>query len=179
MTGEVWAAIAAFVTLTVGLFSIWRNLGKRMEDVEKGLGDRLDRTGERIRRVETRLGRRVERMEGRLLDAIRSLTGHGVAESRSPIVLTDLGKKVSDALGAKEWVGRLAPPLADKSGKLNYEIQDFAFRHMEDVDLNPDELSLVKQVAYDNGLNEYSVRRVLAIELRDKLLAIADLEAPE
>ena len=172
MTGEMWGGVAAFVALSAGLLAIWKNLGGRTDKVET-------RTGERIDRVERRLGARIQRSEGRLMDAIRNLTpGGGVAKPASPLVLTDLGKEVSVALGAEEWAGKLAGTLVEQAGERDYEIQDFAFEYVEGADFTDVQQGRIRQVAYQHGLNEYSVRRVLAIELRDRLLTIAGKTPP-
>ena len=153
--------------------TIWTALGRRTSRVEARLEKRIERT-------EKRTGSRLERMEGRLIDAIRSLApGGAVAKRVSPVVLTDLGKTISVSLNAEEWAGKLAASLMDAAGEQDYEIQDFAFEYVEDMYFTDEQQGQIRQAAYEHGLSGYSVRRVLAIELRDALLALRkEADAP-
>lgn len=47
------------------------------------------------------------------------------------------------------------------------------------LEFSSDERTLVLEVAFEHGLVEIDVREVLAIELRDRLLKLAELEAPD
>ena len=61
-----------------------------------------------------------------------------------------------------------------------YEIQEFSFDYVEN-ELTPseDERKAMRRTAYEQGARMEQIRRVLAIELRDKLLERAGLEAPD
>ncbi|MCZ0942268.1 MAG: hypothetical protein OXJ53_04350 [Gammaproteobacteria bacterium] len=102
-----------------------------------------------------------------------------VAERGSPIRLTDLGKKVSDEVGAKEiakgLLGDMLPEVRDKSA---YDIQEYCFSHLNECDLSlsEEQIAEIKQCAFDNGIETLSVRRVIAIELRDMILSELSLE---
>ena len=104
-----------------------------------------------------------------------------VASRTSPLSLNDLGKKVSAEIGAAAWADRTAPTLGSRiDGMEPYDIQEFCFTYADgEVELSDEQQSLIKQAAYTNGLSESTVRRVMAFELRDKLLTLAGLEAPE
>ncbi|MCY3599851.1 MAG: hypothetical protein OXN85_07760 [Gemmatimonadetes bacterium] len=102
-----------------------------------------------------------------------------VSAGQSPVRLTDLGKRISQELDASAWAGRLAVPLEKHlAGKDAYEIQVFCFDHVEQVEYSDEEQKTIRRSAYNHGIDTWEVRRVLAIELRDKLLAIAGLVAP-
>ncbi len=104
-----------------------------------------------------------------------------VASRRSPLRLTDLGKKVSAEIEAAAWAARTAPTLTGRiDGMEAYDIQEFSFIYADDeLELTDEQQSLVKQAAYGNGLAESTVRRVMAFELRDQLLDLAGLEQPD
>lgn len=99
----------------------------------------------------------------------------------SPLQLTGYGKKLSEELDGKKWAAEIATGLTDQLGGADaYEIQQFSFNHVEDIEYTAEQSKLIRDIAYRNGLSEGNVRRVLAIELRDKLLEMAGgLEAPE
>lgn len=99
-----------------------------------------------------------------------------VDDSGSPRVLTDLGKKVSREIDAVQWAERLCRSgqlRKEVEGKTDYQLQEFCFDFVHKR-LNPDdnERTKLESCAYENGLEVSSVRRVLGIELRDKLMEI-------
>ncbi len=60
-----------------------------------------------------------------------------------------------------------------------YEIQDFCFKYVSDeMERSDAEERAVKKSAYEHGIRDNQVWRVLAIELRDKLLTLTGQEAP-
>ncbi len=63
--------------------------------------------------------------------------------------------------------------MKDKvQGKEEYDIQHFSFKYIDDYPYTDEEQSILRKVAYDRGVSEGQVRRVLGIELRDKLPAL-------
>ena len=93
----------------------------------------------------------------------------------SPLRLTELGEAVSKALDGPVWMQTVADELAERIGAGDmspYDIQEFCLSYMrEDFDPTHDQGELIKRCAYDNGLSHQQVLEVLAIELRDRLLA--------
>ena len=103
----------------------------------------------------------------------------------SPTTLTDLGLSISQVLGASAWAERHAKILASQAaGVPAYRTEEIAFNYvgdkfkpddaMEEADKStPDDAmeERIKQCAYENGINRRKVLDVLAIELRDALLA--------
>lgn len=93
--------------------------------------------------------------------------------SSSPLRLTELGKTISKGIDAPTWADRIVLSLQHVQDMEAYEIQDFCFEYVKDeLALSKEEIRLIRSVAYENGVKEEQVRRVLAIEIRDKLLAL-------
>ena len=92
----------------------------------------------------------------------------------SPLQLTDCGKSISERLGAADLAQGLAPLLqAQVEGKTPYEIQETCFDYVRHEYEPPEDVETrVKTCAYDHGIKRGQVLDVLAVELRDKLLAM-------
>ena len=90
----------------------------------------------------------------------------------SPLRLTELGRKISDALDAPKWLEPMEARLQEKVGdKSAYEIQTFCFDYIHNAfEPNPTQDAEIKECAYENGIEVKGVLDVLAVELRDKLL---------
>jgi len=95
-----------------------------------------------------------------------------VESKGSPIHLTDLGKSISQQLGAVAWVEEIASIVKNQvKGKDEYQIQTFSFNYMSNENQYTDEQrGLIRKVAFDNSIYEDEVYRVLALELRDVLI---------
>ena len=91
----------------------------------------------------------------------------------SPLHLTDCGKSISKRLGAPELAENLVQRLrAQVEGRTPYEIQEKCFDYARREYEPPEEVEVrVKNCAYDFGIKRGQVLDVLAVELRDKLLA--------
>ena len=92
----------------------------------------------------------------------------------SPLQLTDCGKSISERLGAVALAQGLAPRLqAQIEGQTPYEIQEKFFDYVRHEYEPPDEVETrIKTCAYDHGIKRGQVLDVLAVELRDMLLAM-------
>ena len=80
---------------------------------------------------------------------------------------------MSEQLQAKQWVERLAPSLVSElEGKSPYEIQRFCMDYMLNT-FKPSEAqkTLLQGCAYESGLEVEDALRVIAVELRDRLIA--------
>lgn len=172
IVGLVIAAVSAlFVGLsTLVTYRIWRN-STRAKDEEDGKWKG---------RVDTLL----EKIEKDLFDLrqiVFARLGIPLVISKSPLRLTEFGKSVSEEIGALSWIERVSNTLKEEvKGMDAYGIQDFCFEYVENTDqYNDEEQRAIRNSAYKRGIKAKDVRRVLAIELRDKLLENAGLEAPE
>ncbi|MYA32664.1 MAG: hypothetical protein F4164_05305 [Gemmatimonadales bacterium] len=105
--------------------------------------------------------------------------GSAVADGNSPLRLNELGKAISEEINARAWADKHVPIVASRlEGSEAFEIQDFCFAYVTQVEYTDSEERTIRRSAYENAIDAYEVRRVLAFELRDKLLAKAGLEAP-
>ena len=135
-------------------------------------------------------GRQGEWMKG--IDEFKDDTKHALAEIRtdikkllaaqprnvlagtSPLQLTDLGKEVSECVGASAWAEQVATQLIDQvKGKGAYEVQEFCMQYMRgEYEPTTERDQSFKQCAYDHGIKLEQVLDVCAIALRDRLLHI-------
>ena len=103
-------------------------------------------------------------------------------ETKSPIVLTKAGKELAKEIEAQEWVDKVSGILKEKVTGLDaYGIEVFCFEYVDDEDqdqYSDEEEKVIRASAYKRGIRAFDVRRVLAIELRDRLLKEAGLEDP-
>ena len=120
----------------------------------------------------------IRKIHDRIDDIFGKLGGPATLQTASPITLTELGRSVSEKLGAVAWAEKRAPLLLDQVADVGaYDIQVFAYQYVEE-EFTPDPAmeETIKQCAYDNGLRPKQVLDVLAIELRDRLLHLRQLE---
>ncbi len=150
-----------------------------------GLDGKLDRVEGRLDRVEERLDKVDERLDcvdrkietnstaiNQLRQIVFTRLNIPSVTSESPLRLSELGKTLSEEIDAGAWVERIADQLkVSVAGKDAYEIQSFCFDYVENTDQYSDqERRIIHKVAYQRGIMAEEIRRVLAIELRDKLL---------
>lgn len=94
------------------------------------------------------------------------------ATDQSPLKLTSLGEEISGELAASDWAKETAPAIAfEVAGKHPYEVQEFCLEYVKGNVLSENMQEKVKTSAFEHGLNKEQVLRVLAVELRDCLLA--------
>ena len=148
----------------------------------------LRETGRAETEIDGQWKERVEALSSRIVKEISELRhivlsspGRPRVASSNPLRLTAIGKIISKEIAAPAWVDRVSDTLLDQvQGKDAYEVQNFCLEYVESADLD----SAAEQRAIHNAagqpeLGANDIRRVLAIELRDKLLREAGLEAPE
>ena len=124
----------------------------------------------------------VERLLQEIREDIKKLLRwtETAAAGGSPLQLTDLGRRISDTLDAPAWAREHAQTLRPRvEGKRPYEVQDACFSYAKD-EFEPSEEfhAAIRMCAYELGINHVQVNTVLAITLRDELLAPSPTEAP-
>ena len=131
--------------------------------------------------VETRLNKleeAVKDIKKNIKDILDVLVKRGspVAGGKSPLTLTSLGKEIAEEVSAREWAQNLAGALikevVEVIGKHSYEIEEFCFQYMREEPLLSEEINQkIKKAAYEKGITKRDVLDVLALELRDELIA--------
>lgn len=70
VSGELWGGIIAFVILSGGLFAIWKDVSRRVDDLAsnhlKHTDDRITRVDERLKEAKSELRADIHASEGRL-----------------------------------------------------------------------------------------------------------------
>lgn len=94
--------------------------------------------------------------------------------AESPLRLTDFGNQIAEDIKAGEWADQLyASGKLQKEvvGKSPYEIQEFCLNFAQSkLEYDDTQLDLLRRCAFDNGIEIDTVKRVLGIVLRDRLL---------
>lgn len=140
------------------------------------------RAGEWKGRVDTKI-EGFEEAIADLTNEVRRVLGllpSAAIKGGSPLRLTKLGQDISRELNASSWANNVADDVELRMrGKEPYEVQEFCFDYVRVLNLDVEQQRRVNQSAYDHGLPEEEVRRVMALELRDSLLVRADLNPPD
>ena len=115
-------------------------------------------------------------------DDIKKIFGRFPATSvtgSSPLRLTDIGEAISRKLEAKSWARGTAPELVPAlKHKRPCEIQDASYKYVKETFAPDDEQLVELQACADEiGIKLDGVLDVLAVELRDRLLAL--LQEPD
>ena len=97
-----------------------------------------------------------------------------VTSRGSPIRLTDLGERVSEIIGAKGMAESLSRELHPQTINMtDYEIQEFTKDYaLFKFEPSPAQSIVLSDCAFQEGIPIESVRSVIGIELRDKLIAM-------
>ena len=103
-------------------------------------------------------------------------------ESKSPISLTERGVEISDAMSAntlfEKYKDELQKRVDEKEPETAYDIQEKSFSVVKsDFSelLNDEELSNLKQVAFNKGIELDEIIQIFGIILRDYILNIRDI----
>ena len=144
------------------------------------VGTLLFKGGKWVGRADERLGT-LTSLVGEIRQDIKSLLSRmspPTVAVDSPLRLTELGEKISAALGAAAWADETADSLHDQViGKRPDQVQQLCFDYIFN-DFRPSEQleTAISVSGYEHGINKEQVLSVLAVVLRDKLSGA--LEAP-
>ena len=152
----VWTLVGLAIVAAAGRFWYWRGQVDSDRDKFKNfineIGGKIDNIQENIHE---------------LLDAVRSVNKPG-----SPLMLTELGKRVAKFLESKDILQNMEPFPSDRiHEKQPYEIHDICFDYVQNkLQPSPEMKVAIRSCAYENGVKYDDVLEVMAIELRDRLL---------
>ena len=97
-----------------------------------------------------------------------------VAQSASPVSLTDYGRQLAEQLHAAEWAMETAPNVLDKVREMKaFQVHEFCKGYADGLRIDSD--PLVFSRAYEHGITDEHMRIVLAIVLRDELIKITGI----
>ena len=104
----------------------------------------------------------------KILDRLPSQT----VSSSSPLQLTELGRTISVRISALSIAEELAAVVREQvRGRQAYEIQEICFDYvLKQYEPREDQEAVIKECAYENGIDLEQVMKVIAVELRDFLL---------
>ena len=94
----------------------------------------------------------------------------------SPIRLSEHGERISKDIDAKAWAEKVTHKLIGQTKSMTpFQVQEFSFDYANAFE--PDDALLVKmqQSSFETGIDLEGVRRVLGVELRDRLLQLNGL----
>ena len=170
------AAVGA-VTAAVGVITIIAKLAMWAQEVNsdrdvcrndrENFKDFMKEIREEIKKIHELLAK----MDARIDNATIS--------SGSPLHLTELGEKISSEIQARQWAEKTAAAFAETArDQQPYEIQETCFEYVrEKFEPDGDLDSKIGMAAYESGITRGEVLDVLAIELRDVLMALAKQSA--
>lgn len=86
--------------------------------------------------------------------------------------MTELGRKISQCIGAKSIALNLAEGLHERTTDMEeYEVYELCDIHIKSEYVLPEDMAAkIKKCAYDNGIDSEEVLDVLVVELRDLIL---------
>ena len=153
---DSWWVIPSIIVSALAVGALIFRVGKRVGSVEP---DRKD-----FREF-------IKEVRDDIKEILGRLPPSSVARG-SPLPLTDLGRRISETLSAREWAEETASAIADRAqDKQPYEIQEFCFDYIKKEFSPAAELEArIGMCAYENGIDRDEVLNVLAIELRDVLM---------
>lgn len=138
-------------------------------------------TGKAIDRIDTSVEKINENISNIKTNVAVLAAGKSVDISQSPTYLNDLGKSISEEIKGKEWAKSIANRhIKEFENVQPYDVQGFAFRYVQ-KEFKPSEemLARMKNSAWENGIPIDLILRVLSLELRDAMLDLLGMEAPE
>lgn len=168
--GAVVALFSVIVTWAIGGAKLFLRLGAWTEKFQN------------LEKTTNTLEKSIEDIRSTVHQILLTLARRETVQSGSPLTLTDTGRDISTELGAQAWAEEIAQGQKGKFvAPTPYEIQEFCFNYVTSHNFNaPVELmSKMQNSAYRHGVSLQGVYNVLAIELRDKLLKMFNLDPPE
>ncbi len=134
-----------------------------------------------MKRVEEKIEKindKFEKMNDKLEKIFHFLPNEPLEKRTSPISLTDYGKKLSREISASEISDMELTNVAGQVKDLNaYQIQEYCFEFAKNELLKKlkekhlDFYDKIHEVAFHEGIEVEKLTRVIALELRDKILS--------
>ncbi len=177
MDGFNWSLLILLIPVSVAVTAsavalIWKT-GSWVTSVKNTLEQHtieLEKLRTQIEKLETKVEKIYELLT---MKAILPPT----TQTASPVELNEKGHKIADKIAAQSLAERYAKRIqADSVGKNSYQIQELCFRYARDYILSDleaheaDRFNLVMECAYEEGVDTWSVMRIIGVLMRDILL---------
>ena len=125
-----------------------------------------------------RFGKFMEEIRNDIKDIFKRLPAEPLEKTSSPIALTDYGKRISESIDASEIADMQVTEVSGVVKDYNaYQIQEYCFSFCKDDLLNKlkeshiDLYDKIHKVAFEEGIDVEKITRVIALELRNKILS--------
>ena len=159
-----WPKTPLIVVIVIAAFTLIWKLGYWMASVNK------DRSGiaKALRNFQDEVRKDLREIRSDITKIFRALPPVLVS-GRSPVQLTDLGKRVAEDLNAREWAFEHANALRGRAEGLKpYQIYELCEQYvLGELKSRPDNMA---ECAYEFGTPTESLNAVLIVVLRDELL---------
>ena len=169
LTSNPWAIVIAAGAIVGGLVKAGMWIGSVNTD-RKNFGKSIENDRKDFR---TSISNLADEIRADIKEILSRLPRAPIAAG-SPLRLTDFGKQIADQIKAEEWSEQLCASgklRTEVEGRSPYEIQEFSLELAQSkLEYTDTELDLLRQCAFDNGIEVEAVKRVLGIVLRDRLL---------
>ncbi len=117
-------------------------------------------------------GKFIEEIRRDIKDILSRLQPSPTA-SASPIQLTVIGERISENINARSWAEKIANEMVDETKELDsLEIQNMSFEKAQEFTPDEDMHKKMRDSAFQEGIDLDGIRKVLGVELRDRLLAL-------
>ena len=194
-----WSSNPTIIVAVIAIIGlIWQG-GRWTGRIENGLKSLGERMSAEHTRLETRIDTGLKTLEGRIetgLKILREEVRHEHAETRrtldtlllrvngtsstagrSPLQLTEFGKKIEGMIEPAEWVSATTQELRPETNGLEpFEIDALCQRHVGSS-LDTEWQRRVARTAYELGTDNRSVEDVLRVLLREALLRQQELSS--
>ena len=166
------AVITTILSVSGALVGIGMWIGRVNSDRE-GFKAHMERMDGHMARMDGHMARMESYFETISGNTAQIFLRLSIMERRSPLCLNELGRSIADTLDSRNWVADIASSLRDSMrDKSEYDIQEFCFKYFRsEFQPNEEQDGKLKDCAYQSGVPVSVVLGVLALEMRDILIA--------
>lgn len=159
---------ATYIVALVGVITLVFYVGR--------WGGRMNHYKEMTLRFMGQIRQDVDELRSDIKNILGQIQTGPAVEGRSPLQLTEFGQAISQMLGTSKWAETIAEQLrVEVKDKEPYEIQDFAYDYVRNrFQPTPEQDHQIRNCAYEKGTRPEVIHEVLAIEIRNQLLAKQD-----